>query len=685
MWLREMAGGVLPQPEAVEELHSSSIRLTDGDLVEVFAPPYPGPGRRSMGKFDQLNVSSKKLTWCLTAAAKTAGQWQIVAVIPSEMRAEQSVPSTFGSVPDDEREERATRELPDVVASPSNPLSSARPFSERSTEEMLEIGRRLWRPSAAERTVPRQRMRRNELGRPVEESDEDLNADSDDEDVNVIDEDDDEQEQLRWAIADSLRYARGEGDNPAATASLNSSELGLRWNPQPSRQRSSTQRIGHLPSSQDLLPVFPSRTKRVFSSFQEVHEMMAAKKRKEEEKAKKQIKTAKKTDIVFVAGKREADTDEETDDETESESSQEERKRKHQKRQQMKRQKLEKDKSKTAARDEITEDPLLGAARPATRPPPKLYMSQSELRRTSLADIEKKQKGKSDTAFEHGSSDPLIKYSRIINRTDGGDNPLSPHLSLQSLDKDVVYPDEPVDWKGRADQNRRPFEVLKDPKGTAVTESSAHRSSSTRPNKQNPDLLEPATLTTPPPREIHGTGYNEYNDDELSFKVVQPSKMHSPRPGTREASTYQAARRVPPPPLPRRHIFSTRSRTVSSIVHSSPVIPISAVTIPSSSSGLQAHQIAPEAPMFPTIQHSDQGSSPIPSTSTVQRNTFPLQVTASGGNSMRQTSIQPEAQDAALSAAEDNQREVETPAPTRGRQPDWLNSPWMPKDDSDDE
>ena len=70
MWLREMAGGVLPQPEAVEDLHSSSIRLTDGDLVEVFAPPYPGPGRRSMGKLDQLNVSNKMLTSRLNSCRK---------------------------------------------------------------------------------------------------------------------------------------------------------------------------------------------------------------------------------------------------------------------------------------------------------------------------------------------------------------------------------------------------------------------------------------------------------------------------------------------------------------------------------------------------------------------------------------------------------------------------------------
>ena len=595
------------------------------------------------------------------------------------------MPSTFGSAPDDEQENRATRELPDVVALPPNPRSSARPFSERSDEEMLEIGRRLWRPSAAERTVPRRRMRRDKMGRPVDDSDEEMNVVGDDEGVNVIGEDDDEQEQLRWAVADSLRYARGEGDSPPATASLNSSELGLRWKPQPSRRRPSTHHVGQLASSQDLFPTSLSRTERVTSSFQEVHEMMAAEKRKEEARAKKQVKTAKKTDIIFTASKREADTDEETDDETESESSEEEPKQKHQKRQQMKRQKLEKDKSTTAANDEIPEDPFLAAARPAARPPPKLYMSQSELRRTSLADIEEKQKGKSDTAFEHGSSDPLIKYSRIINRTDGGDNPVAPRLKSQSLDEDVVYPDEPVDWKERADQNRRPFEVLKDPKGTATSESSAHRSSSTRRNERTPNFLEPATLTTPPPRQIHGTGYNEYNDNELSFDVAQQSKEHSPELGALEASTYEAARRMPPPPLPRRHIFSTRSRTASSIVRGPPVVPISAFSTLSSSSGLRAHQIAPEAPMSSTIQRSDQASSLIPSTSTVQRNTFPLQVTAAGGNFMRQTSVQPEAQDAALSAAEDNQREVETTAQTRGRQPDWLNSPWIPKDDSDDE
>ena len=583
------------------------------------------------------DVHNKKLTSCLTAAAKTAGQWQIVAVIPSEMREEQWVPSTFGSAPDVEQEDRATRALPDVVASPRNPLSSARPLSEMSDDEMLERSRRLLRPSSAERIVPRRRMRRDELGRPMADSDEEVNVASKDEDVNVVEDDDDEQEQLRWAISDSLRYARGEGNDPAPTARSSSPELGLS---QPFRRRPSTQRVGQQTSSQDLFPTSLSRTRRVASSFQEVHEMMAAEKRKEEARAKKQIKSAKKTDINFSAGKREADTDEETDDETENESSDEERKRKHQKRQQTKRQKLEK---------EITEDPFLVAARPAARPPPKLYMSLRELRRTSLAEIEKKQKGKNDTAFEHGSSDPLIKYSRIINRTDGGDDPVAPHLHSQSLDKDIVYPDEPVDWVGRADQSRRPFEVLKDPDGTAT-----HRSSSTRRN-------------------------------ELSFDVGQPSKVHLPQPGTREASTDETTRLMPPPLLPRRHTFSTRPRTVSSTARAPAFVPIFDISTPSSSSALRAPQVAPEAPMSLTTPRSDQASPPISSTSTIQLDAVPLQVTASGGNSMRQTSIQPEAQDATLSAAEENQRELETTARTRHRQPEWLNSFWMPMDDSDDE
>ena len=56
MWLREMAEGLRPRTRVVEGLHSGNIRLRHGDLVEVFAPPYPGPGRRSIGKFPRFRL-----------------------------------------------------------------------------------------------------------------------------------------------------------------------------------------------------------------------------------------------------------------------------------------------------------------------------------------------------------------------------------------------------------------------------------------------------------------------------------------------------------------------------------------------------------------------------------------------------------------------------------------------------
>ena len=313
-----MADGVLPRPELVEDLHSSSIRLTDGDLVEVFASPYPGPGRRSMGSFPNP-TSEIELTLHLTAAAKTAGRWQIVAVIPSEMREQQPVPSTFGNVSNDEREDGEVRELSDVVVPPSDPLSLTRPSAEMTDEEILERGRRLWRPTAAERIVPRRRVRREEIWTQAEEANDDMNAVSDSED---------EQAQLRWAMADSLKYARRGRDNPPSRASLESPQQDLHWQAERARPTSVLQRLGQLAASVDLFPTFPSRRVRVASNFQEVHDKIAAEKGMNEGKAVKQVKVARKTDMIFETSKRAAATDEETDDETEDESSEEERKRK---------------------------------------------------------------------------------------------------------------------------------------------------------------------------------------------------------------------------------------------------------------------------------------------------------------------------------------------------------------------
>ena len=303
-------------------------------------------------------------------------------------------------------------------------------------------------------------------------------------------------------------------------------------------------------------------------------------------------------------------------------------------------------------------------------------MSQTELRRTSLADIEEKQRGRHDTAFEHGSSNPLIKYSRIINRTDGRHNPVSAGLSSQSLDEDIVYSDKSVEWMDRADQNRGLFEALEDSRGPATGVKSSQRGISTRRNKWTPNALERATITSPTASQIHDTGYSEYDNTELSSDVAHPHETQSSQPEARVAPTDEATRLMPPPPFPRRYAFSTRPRRAPSIMRDASVIPTPELSTLPSPSVWRSHQRAPEAPMSRTTLRSEQQSSLPPSSSTTQRNRSAMEATASSGNSMQQTSVHP---------AEQTQTGLEDTPQSRGQQPDWLNSPWVPEDDSDDE
>ena len=473
-------------------------------------------------------------------------------------------------------------------------------------------------------------MTREEMRQPIESAEEMVA----DEEVEADDDDDEdyEQEQWRWAIAESQKYARGEGDDlvesvPSRRTRRSSPLYVSATDPLPSP-------FGFEHSTPPLDPwasTSASRPRRVRSSFQEVDELRVKEKRGEE-RALKESGDAKKT---TEPSSRRRKRIEELEDEARNKSSDEARRRKpkskKQQKQKCRKKQSEKNAPETSA-EKISDDPTLAAARPARRPPPKLYMAPAELRKMSLADIEAKQKDKDDSAFKHPSTDPRVRYKRVINRTDGHDSSRPAKRRFQYLTDDTVYGELPKVWEGREEQNRKPFDPPGPTRTTVTSGSSSNHQFVDRRDQSDRErrpvgtsvaILRKIDSDSAKEQAVDGSSKHredrEYADNELFFDLSGSDTSRPSETRIGQASTDEAAHLMPPPPAPKQYKFPVSRRFQSTARIASPapksLIPprISSqptATPPSSSLMIPRDASAPTTPISPHIYSQHAAASP---------------------------------------------------------------------------